>query len=385
MRTDLKIICVYVGSLGIVVAGAVLGLVVGNYQQRLAKQAKQNALYESSLLSELQIAVLYNRPTKQLAPYTQDLARFRAESQSLLVRLRDIESFVQANRVPQRETTLPGLKEFLIEYEDTIADFIGATDSFIQRTQPLVATPAGEQKAQKEIVSLVKSPEFVAFIEGPDHMAVLHQQALQREAEAAEYLAQAEILRTRIILICLSFAILISIGLLIYLRRLQRKASQDALTKIPNRSALLAEGQYLLRKTKAQSQFAVMMIDIDNFKRINDTYGHACGDYVLQMVAQKLQGNLSQGDRIGRLGGEEFAAIFATFSPDQGKYLPDAMIHQVAESPILYEHHQIRTTVSGGVALYDPHDNDFLSILKRADAALYQAKRSGGNQVEWAK
>ena len=181
-----KIIYGYAGALGVAIAGAAFGLVVGNHYQQEAQQARQVASNEAELLSQLQLDVLYNRPAKQLAPYVQDPVGFQAASTALLERLAKIETLLITHNASGQPATLPGLQDLLDSYEITVADFIEKTVTFAETVQPLTETPTGAEAAQTEIVALVKSPEFVAFIEAPDRMAVLYKAAVEREAETAQ-------------------------------------------------------------------------------------------------------------------------------------------------------------------------------------------------------
>lgn len=123
------------------------------------------------------------------------------------------------------------------------------------------------------------------------------------------------------------------------------------------------------------------MIDADRFKSVNDRFGHRGGDDVLSALASSIRATLRGGDVIGRIGGEEFVVL----APDTG--LPEALVlaerirATVEGSPLLIEGHLLQLTVSIGAAVSHPGERDVPALLQRADAALYEAKHAGRNQV----
>jgi diguanylate cyclase (GGDEF)-like protein len=128
------------------------------------------------------------------------------------------------------------------------------------------------------------------------------------------------------------------------------------------------------------------MLDIDHFKSINDTYGHAAGDMVLREVARRLCATVRGDDEIGRLGGEEFALVLARVLSKDAEDLAERLRMSVAARPFdIGIMHPIDVTVSVGVATGE--DSNIEDLLARADEALYQAKRTGRNRVicAWSK
>lgn len=123
------------------------------------------------------------------------------------------------------------------------------------------------------------------------------------------------------------------------------------------------------------------MLDIDYFKKINDTYGHVVGDEVLKILAEVILNNLRKTDYLGRFGGEEFIAILP--ETDRAIALEVAERLRVAIAQIIFpnETDVIQITVSIGIATYHPSDEEFKSLLERADNALYAAKNQGRNCV----
>jgi diguanylate cyclase (GGDEF)-like protein len=158
------------------------------------------------------------------------------------------------------------------------------------------------------------------------------------------------------------------------------KAERDALTGLPNR-ALLADRlahsiELALRHGK---KVAVMFMDLDNFKAINDSLGHAVGDGLLQSVAKRLQASVRASDTVSRQGGDEFVVLLTEVATVQhAAIVADKLIRKIRE-PHLVGRHLVRVTLSIGISLYPDDGKDGESILMHADAAMYVAKKSGRN------
>lgn len=201
--------------------------------------------------------------------------------------------------------------------------------------------------------------------------------------------AAARIRRLQTVVLVLSAITILALVFLVVkhlrdARRMRVMAMTDELTRLPNRRHLLADAEELLRTRSGQDTFSLIAFDIDHFKRINDTWGHAAGDLVLQRVAHACRGALRPTDRIGRTGGEEFTVLLPSTR------VPDAM--QIAErlrtavesidcgdiDPAL------RVTISLGVAEWSQSDATIAKLAGRADHVLYRAKQLGRNRVELA-
>lgn len=164
-------------------------------------------------------------------------------------------------------------------------------------------------------------------------------------------------------------------------RQLETAASTDYLTGLPNRRTLAKEGRSSFSTAEnLGAGFAVAVFDIDNFKVINDTYGHDVGDEVLVRVARYLQEQVAEGDMVVRTGGEEFAVLLNDHvaAPEAA----EKMRRAVAQACLDIGNRRIAVTISAGVAIYRQGDEVFEDMLRRADHALYAAKASGRNRVE---
>ena len=167
--------------------------------------------------------------------------------------------------------------------------------------------------------------------------------------------------------------------------RLADMAMHDELTGLLNRRALLAEVERRHADRRGGRQaLCVLMCDLDHFKRINDTHGHAVGDEVLRQVAQVLRQGLREGDRVGRLGGEEFMIVLDDADTAQAMQAAGRLRQSVAEARWRGDAQALSLTISVGVAQSKGPHEPWAEALRRADEALYKAKRQGRNRVELA-
>jgi diguanylate cyclase (GGDEF)-like protein len=163
---------------------------------------------------------------------------------------------------------------------------------------------------------------------------------------------------------------------------LRFQATHDALTGIWSRAAILdLLGRELQRGVRSSSSTGILMIDLDHFKKINDTHGHLSGDAVLKEAAQRINLSVRSYDFTGRYGGEEFLAVLSNCSPDDLRIVAERMRCAIANTPICSESTTVAITVSIGGAVTSNATAD-LELLSVADAALYEAKRNGRNRVE---
>lgn len=160
------------------------------------------------------------------------------------------------------------------------------------------------------------------------------------------------------------------------------ESGRDVLTRLLNRKFLpVVLTRQIDQARRQKTSFAVMVLDIDHFKQVNDTYGHQAGDAVLQQLALILVNNSRSGDYLFRLGGEEFLLIAVDMEKSQIKRLADKLRESVARETFrLPEGKTLNVTISAGVACFDNHP-DHQRLIRKADDALYQAKSSGRNRV----
>lgn len=160
-------------------------------------------------------------------------------------------------------------------------------------------------------------------------------------------------------------------------------ATTDPLTDIPNRQAIVSRLRFEIdRATRYQRSLSVVLIDIDHFKRLNDTHGHAAGDRMLHELAQGLQGSLRSVDSVGRYGGEEFMIVLPETDVDDAASIAEKLRRMVARMEVkLPDGTPVQAAISAGVAGGMGADVRLDTLIRDADAALYSAKALGRNQV----
>jgi len=165
-------------------------------------------------------------------------------------------------------------------------------------------------------------------------------------------------------------------------QQLYDAALRDALTGAYNKryflEALTKEVRFASRHG---TNLALLMLDIDHFKRINDTHGHIVGDHVLAQLGKLAHSVIRTEDIFARFGGEEFCILARSITLDQGGQLAERLRAQVQAAPFLVGHSLVPATLSLGVALWQPHLAEPTQFIQAADEALYEAKRSGRNRV----
>ncbi len=165
----------------------------------------------------------------------------------------------------------------------------------------------------------------------------------------------------------------------------RNQALTDELTNLYNRRYIVEYFENMLNIAKRkENPITVMMIDIDNFKRFNDEYGHKVGDKVLQLVSRALEENVREGDAVGRYGGEEFIVIFPHTEIEDAYQVAERIREAVAS--MQWDDYGLtnlpRITISAGLAWFPQHGYSHYHLTNAADRALYRAKRAGKNRVE---
>ncbi|MDX9667285.1 diguanylate cyclase [Pseudomonas sp. P5_152] len=161
--------------------------------------------------------------------------------------------------------------------------------------------------------------------------------------------------------------------------RLQYMAQHDYLTRLPNRELLRERlSAALLKARRDNGRMALLYVDLDHFKQVNDTYGHGIGDMLLQAVANRLQGCVRESDTVARIGGDEFVVLLDSIQAAEDAARVALKIRQVLGQPIRLDSHNLSILPSIGVALYPEHGLEEKQLFKHADEAMYAAKRLSG-------
>ena len=162
---------------------------------------------------------------------------------------------------------------------------------------------------------------------------------------------------------------------------LQHLATHDALTDLPNRFLLVDRlNQLLSRAHRSNTAFAVLFMDIDRFKDVNDSRGHEVGDLLLRAVAQRLATSVRASDTVARMGGDEFVILLETVRASDEADTVALKVAETVAKPFTIEGQVVSTSVSIGVSFYPENGDDAETLLRSADYAMYLAKREGGNR-----
>jgi diguanylate cyclase (GGDEF)-like protein len=164
--------------------------------------------------------------------------------------------------------------------------------------------------------------------------------------------------------------------------QLHKQAMRDPLTDMFNRRYLQETlEREVARASRYEKPVSLIIMDVDYFKHINDTYGHVAGDTVLVALAKLIKANCREGDIVCRYGGEEFIVVMPGASIQVAKKRADLLWGEINKMHVKYNEYNLQTTISMGIAAFPTNGSDGEEILVRADRALYQAKRDGRNRV----
>jgi diguanylate cyclase (GGDEF)-like protein len=167
-----------------------------------------------------------------------------------------------------------------------------------------------------------------------------------------------------------------------YHEEIYRMTIIDGLTQIHNKRYLYeALEREIVRARRHERDCAIVLFDIDHFKRINDVHGHLAGDFVLKELARVVQGRIRRDEVFARYGGEEFAIILPETNIEGAALLAETLREKVAEHQFVFQADSIRVTISVGAAILAEADRTANDLIKRADERLYEAKNSGRNKV----
>jgi diguanylate cyclase (GGDEF)-like protein/PAS domain S-box-containing protein len=165
--------------------------------------------------------------------------------------------------------------------------------------------------------------------------------------------------------------------------RIAYMAHHDVLTGLPNRALFFEHVAQALELAKRnQTRLALLFIDLDQFKPINDTWGHAVGDLVLQEAAKRMTGRIRAADTVGRIGGDEFVVLLTAVQDETAAVTVAAGIGEALRQPFLVADRCLSISASIGIALYPDHGRDAIELARHADDAMYQAKQDGRDNLK---
>mgnify|MGYP003456316995 FL=1 len=165
--------------------------------------------------------------------------------------------------------------------------------------------------------------------------------------------------------------------------RLQQMAQYDQLTQLPNRGLLRDRLKASLARARAEGgRMALLYVDLDRFKDVNDTHGHTVGDMLLQAVANRLKGCVRETDTVARIGGDEFVVLLHSIHASEDADRVSEKILQVLAQPLRLDGHNLNIQISIGVAHFPEHGTEEQQLLRHADEAMYTAKRQHHLRLE---
>ena len=165
---------------------------------------------------------------------------------------------------------------------------------------------------------------------------------------------------------------------------IKNMAYHDALTGLPNRILLIDRLTLALAHAhRVKKRLAVMYLDFDHLKSVNDTYGHAIGDLLLKEMGQKLKSAIREEDTVARLGGDEFILLLPELHDRENAVTLGEKLIRLGREPLELDGHVVPSSFSIGISLYPDDGTDYETLLKKADDALYEAKRKGRDRYQF--
>ncbi|MBT1073472.1 putative bifunctional diguanylate cyclase/phosphodiesterase [Pelotalea chapellei] len=286
---------------------------------------------------------------KQAADLRQGTAGLRQEAASLRQ-----DTAVQRNATADQREKIADLRQNTADKREEIADLREGTADLRQDTADL-RQDAADQREERARVKAINSEHANARIREANERLILATIRAQTMTAAAE-LATAQ---------------------------MSYMAEHDFLTGLPNRSLLTDRlSQSIALAQRHQKKVALMFLDLDHFKHINDSLGHAVGDQLLQSVAKRLQASVRLSDTVSRQGGDEFVVLLSEIDGVQDAVLSADKLLDAMVEPHYILGHQLRVNVSIGISIYPDDGMDVETVMRNADTAMYQAKNSGRNTFQ---
>lgn len=166
--------------------------------------------------------------------------------------------------------------------------------------------------------------------------------------------------------------------------RLEHAALYDPLTELPNSRLFQDRLDYALSLARREStRLALLYLDLDQFKQVNDQYGHPVGDMLLQQVALRIKGCVRESDTVGRIGGDEFLVLLQCIQSPQDAFVVAETVRAVLDDVFILEGWEVKVSPSIGIAHFPEHGDDLRGLIRCADEAMYSAKRQGGNRSQF--
>ena len=300
MKLRIKIICGYATIIAITGLGTTTGFLIGNHYQKQALHNREIASRERKFINQLQIAILYNRPAKQLGPYLNQPEEFNDASQNFQNRLIKIKKLLNTHNDLGVNLILPGLQSLLDEYEIKVDSFYQKVVEITSKIQPLTSSSSTKKSIESRelIVALARGKEFIEFVEFPDKLAKYSQMAQSREEEAEVNLARAEKLRTQIIVASLLLSIPIATLLGLYISR-EITQPLSAVTQIAQRVSI--ESNFNLQApVTTKDEVGILATTFNQMVSQINSYTQELNQTLIKL--QQTQGQIVQTEKMAALG-----------------------------------------------------------------------------------
>jgi len=328
--------------------------------------------------------------------YEATLALKDTTSEHYFVKIAESQLAIAHFRLGQYDQAFQIADQYLMDFDnlkaDNIIPAIAIINLFSQQKYPqalqkfwqvLDESQANNRLFVKNAVAL-QTLTWGETVDKLQNQASQHKLAI-KQLELEQQQKQSRINQLTAVVVGLIAVVAVIIAWFLYRSKKhhQTRAQTDYLTHIANRRHIIKEGRRLLVQSQQKQQdLSIIIIDIDDFKPINDEYGHAMGDVVIKQVVKNMRAGLNSDQLLGRVGGEEFLLLLPGVNKGRACAVAEQIRQQVAGNPIIADKLQLQITVSLGVAVNQPPVAHFEELLKRADDAMYQAKSAGKNQVQ---
>jgi diguanylate cyclase (GGDEF)-like protein len=256
------------------------------------------------------------------------------------------------------------------------------------RKEILRHVAAGDMVRAEVLVKKVGTPKFNQITPHLDYILEFARNKGRYFSEEAE--RQATDIQRQVAAIAFALGCLLAASSYVVIWRvrnlhseLDQLATVDFLTGLPNRRRFMEQAESeMARSARYKQPFAMAVLDIDFFKKVNDQYGHSAGDAVLKTFGAVCRETLRDSDFVGRIGGEEFAVLFPNTALPEAIKVLERLRSRIAETAVAIADNQtINITASFGVAIVSDHGDEIAPLFQLADQALYEAKESGRNRV----
>ena len=363
------------------------------FYERLWQTVLNGEVYRGTIINKKKDGALYIEE-KTISPLKNekgDIIHFVSTGRDVTERKRAEEAIAQSERMYRGAIEVAEAVPYYFNYETAMYDFIGTGILTLTGYSNEEFTPAIWSEIMQEeipigaLAGLPSEQAHKKIREGDGLNWRSDCRILTKSGEERWLTDSAVMIKNRLGVTTGSLGILLDITERKRAeKRIEYLAYFDSLTGLPNRTLFLDRlNTVLAHSRRAQSQLAVLFLDLDEFKNINDALGHSVGDLLLQQTAQRLRDCLREGDTLARMGGDEFLILLPLINrPEDAAVLSQRILDQICK-PFLLVDSNCFIAASIGIVLFPSDASDGPGMLRNAEIAMYDAKRSGGNKYRF--